>query len=276
MSVPKGEVYPLWCGIQVPVDAKPGRYTGITTVTAVGSSAVGLSAVSSSAVGSSAVGSSAVGSSAVSFPLALTVSPDSIPAHGDDDPARLSRLRWLNSTLYQDDGLVPPYSRPVTGTTLGVLGREIHLGNYGLPDSIRSYYTPEMTAIGSSPPHELLKGPIKLDVQDPHGYFRIWQLGPLAYTKKTEGTVAWTVTGTNGPLTLTVTGELDFDGTLEYQGALTSSANVNLADVQLNIPMADSAVRYFMGMNLKGGRRPGSYSWKWDVTRNQDAPGSAT
>ena len=26
-----------------------------------------------------------------------------------------------------------------------------------------------------------------------------------------------------------------------------------------------------MGMNLKGGKRPASYDWKWDVTRNQDA-----
>ena len=44
---------------------------------------------------------------------ALTVLPDTISAHGDNDPWRLSRLRWLNSTLYQDDGLVPPYT-PVT------------------------------------------------------------------------------------------------------------------------------------------------------------------
>ncbi len=26
VTVPKGEIYPLWCGVQVPIDAKPGRY----------------------------------------------------------------------------------------------------------------------------------------------------------------------------------------------------------------------------------------------------------
>ena len=30
---PKGEVYPLWCGVQVPIDAKPGRYTGSSRCT---------------------------------------------------------------------------------------------------------------------------------------------------------------------------------------------------------------------------------------------------
>jgi hypothetical protein len=256
VSIAKGEIYPLWCGVQVPIDAKPGRYTGTATVTAAGSSAVG---------------SSASGSSAVSVPLVLTILPDTITASGDNEPWRLSRLRWLNSTLYQDDGLVPPYTAvTVTGATLGVLGRDLHLGLNGLPESIRSFYSPEMTSIGGSP-RELLARPLALDVEDAHGTLLPWQTGPLTFTKKTEGDAAWTVTSTSGPLTLTLTAQLDFDGTLEYQAALSSTRNVNLADVRLELPMRNEAVRYFMGMNLKGGRRPASYDWQWEVTRNQDA-----
>ena len=84
-----------------------------------------------------------------------------------------------------------------------------------------------------------------------------WQSGPLTFTKKAEGDAAWTVTSTSGPLTLKLTAQLDFDGTIEYQAALSSTTNVNLADVRLEIPMDNEAVRYFMGMNLKGGTPPG-------------------
>ena len=30
-----------------------------------------------------------------------------------DNPYHMARLRWLDSTLYQDDGIVPPYT-PLT------------------------------------------------------------------------------------------------------------------------------------------------------------------
>ncbi len=264
VSVAKGEIYPLWCGVQVPIDANPGRYSGTLTVAAavLGSSRSPLTVHRSR------------------LPVAITVAPDTIAAHGDNDPWRLSRLRWLNSTLYQDDGLVPPYT-PIAVTTaarppnsqqatLSVLGRDVSLARSGLPESIRSFFTPEMTSVNTQQ-HQLLAGPIRLDVQDAHHLLFDWQSGPLTFTRKSEGAVAWTVTSTSGPLTLTLAAQLDFDGTIEYQAALSSSANVNLADVRLEIPMADSSVRYFMGMNRKGGTRPASYDWKWEVTRNQDA-----
>ncbi len=268
VSVAKGEVYPLWCGVQVPADAAPGKYTGDITVTAV---APGASPSPLTPHPSPSAPGSPFTVHRSRLRIALTILPDTIAAHGDDDPARLSRLRWLNSTLYQDDGLVPPYTAvTVSGTTLGVLGRDLRLAPSGLPESIRSFYTPEMTAIGPSP-HELLARPLVLDVEDAHGTLLPWQPGPLTFTKKAEGDAAWTVTSTSGPLTLKLMAQLDFDGTLEYQAALSSTRNVNLADVRLEIPMLDQAVRYFMGMNLKGGRRPASYDWKWEVTRNQDA-----
>ena len=127
-----------------------------------------------------------------------------------------------------------------------------------------------MTSIGTVP-RELLAQPVTLVVEDAHGRVLSFSAGPISFTKRAEGAAAWTVTSTSGPLTLLLHGQLDFDGTLEYQASLSSTANVNLADVRLEIPMDNQAARYFMGMNLKGGRRPASYDWKWEVTRNQDA-----
>jgi len=246
VTIPLRAVYPLWCGLQVPIHAVPGRYTGRLSVRAAGTSPVIL-------------------------PVSLDVQPDTIAASGDDEPWRLSRLRWLNSRLYQDDGLVPPYTKvTIAGPRLGILGRDLALAPSGMPASIRSYFTPAMTAIGPDA-HELLAQPVALVVEDAHGRRLRWQPGPLTFTKRAVGAAAWAVTSTAGPLTLKLSAQLDFDGTIEYQAALSTTKNVNLGDVRLEIPLNDRAVRYFMGMNLKGGRRPPEYDWRWEVTRNQDA-----
>ena len=69
--------------------------------------------------------------------VVLRVSGTPIPAGGDDEPERLSRLRWLDSRLAQDDGLVPPYTPIVAkGRTLSVLGRSVELDASGFPRSM--------------------------------------------------------------------------------------------------------------------------------------------
>ncbi|MFO7692699.1 MAG: DUF6067 family protein, partial [Vicinamibacterales bacterium] len=83
LAVPRGQVQPVWCGVQVPESARAGEYEGSATVTARGTAPV-------------------------SVPMTIRVSPTIIPAHGDDEPWRLSRLRWLNSTMAVDDELVKP------------------------------------------------------------------------------------------------------------------------------------------------------------------------
>ena len=68
-----------------------------------------------------------------------------------------------------------------------------------------------------------------------------------------------------------MTGTLDFDGNLEYRVGLIANRDMPVHDVRLLMPMSRGVVRYFMGMNQKGGVAPDSYDWHWDVTRNQDA-----
>jgi hypothetical protein len=246
VNVARGEIYPLWCGVQVPAGASPGKYTGSMAV-------------------------AATGRAARTIPINLSVSPASAVSSGDDDPWRLSRLRWLNSTLEQDDGLVPPYT-PIhlAGRTLSVLGRDVTLGAEGLPTSIRSYFTPAMTGIGTAPT-ELLREPIRLVAEDAHGHEMTWRNQPLRFVKQAPGAVGWTSVSSAGSLALEGKGQLDFDGTIEYSFALKATRNINLADVRLEVPLDDQAARYIMGLNLRGGPRPARYDWRWQVTRNQDA-----
>jgi hypothetical protein len=42
-------------------------------------------------------------------------------------------------------------------------------------------------------------------------------------------------------------------------------------DIHLDIPLSADVARYLMGLGFKGGRRPASLDWSWDVARNQDS-----
>jgi len=85
VPVEKGEVQALWCGIDIPRDARPGAFTGAVTVIPAGMPETVLA-------------------------VELEVTAEILEDRGDADPARMTRLRWLDSRLAQDDGIVPPYT----------------------------------------------------------------------------------------------------------------------------------------------------------------------
>ncbi len=72
-----------------------------------------------------------------------------IPDHGDGKPESHSRLRWLDSQIAEDNGVIPPYtSLEVDGNSIRLLGRELVLNSSGLPEQIIGSFTPEMTGVG--------------------------------------------------------------------------------------------------------------------------------
>ncbi|WP_157245618.1 glycoside hydrolase domain-containing protein [Nonomuraea typhae] len=201
------------------------------------------------------------GERAVDFVVELTdrTSDD----HTDDDPAKLSRLRWLDSRRFADDTVVRPYT-PVTvdGDRLGVLGRTVTLGHDGLPAKLTSYFTPEVTAIGQTPA-EVLSGPVSFEVPGHDWAHDGWRI-----TAHTAAAVTWVSRWRSGKLTLDLDGRLEFDGTLDYRLELSAEAGADLDDTRLTLPLA--ALPYQMGLGRPGGRRA-DLDWRWDVTRNQDA-----
>jgi len=80
-------------------------------------------------------GGVAIGSSnAKDRPIRVTlrITPDTIVNRGDDDPSRLTRLRWLNSQLAADDEVVAPYTPlRLAGNTVSLLGRSFTFGADG-------------------------------------------------------------------------------------------------------------------------------------------------
>ncbi|MFI5235064.1 MAG: glycoside hydrolase domain-containing protein [Gemmatimonadales bacterium] len=245
LTVDSSVVQALWCGVMVPEAAVAGSYTGSVTITA--------------------------GGIATTLPIHLTVSSALIANHGDDEPWRLSRLRWLNSTLALDTTLVPPYTPVVVrGNTVSVLGRTVTLAPSGFPRQVTSRFTREMTGIGRQG-RALLAAPVALSVVDSDGRIVGWAHGRMHFGQPMPGAAIWDVRSSAGALSLATHAQMDFDGNIEYTVALSTSERVALNDVQLDVPYRRSAAKYLMGMGEKGGLTPDSYDWYWDVTKNQDA-----
>jgi Glycoside hydrolase 123, N-terminal domain len=246
VDIAEGEVQAIWCGLDVPSEASPGAYRGEAIL-------------------------SAPGFADLRVRLAITVLPDSAERGGADEPWKQTRLKWLNSTLAQENTVVAPYTPIVVrGRQLSILGRDIELGDTGLPARIRTFFTEEMTSIGTSP-NDVLATPIRLVAARPDGSLLELTGGAPSFTEQSPGTVRWSATSRAASLRLEAQGTLEFDGFLSYQLALTSDADIDLADVRLELPYRTGASTYMMGLGQKGGARPSRLDWTWSVsTRNQD------
>jgi len=247
-SVGLGKIQALWCGLTIPKDAAPGVYIGRITVIPKG-----------------------LPESAVD--VELRVSGGALEDSGDSDPFRMSRLRWLDSRLAFDDDIVPPYTPLKTdGRTVSCLGRSLDIGPGGLPARIRSYFAPEMTRLAAEPV-ELTAAPFKLRVDGPDGRELDWTADPAGprFTKRTPGAVAWEAASRTAGLTMTVAARMEFDGFVDYRIAVTTSQDIPVSDIRLEIPIGADCARYMMGLGFKGGERPESFDWSWDQKKNQDA-----
>ena len=249
LDVAVGKVQALWMGVEVPDSAEPGEYVGTVTV-------------------------APDGLEATTIPIRLTVARQRIADHGDDEPWRLSRLRWLDSRLALDTGLVRPYT-PVAvdraRRTVSVLGRTVALDASGFPRQVTSYFTEEMTTIGRAG-RPVLAAPIRLVVEDTSGRPLAWRHAGVRFTRVLPGAALWEAVSTGGPpLSLHVAAQMDFDGNIEYTVALVAARAVPVRDVRLEIPFAADVARYLMGMGRKGGARPDTMTWRWDRANNQDA-----
>ncbi|WP_050997922.1 glycoside hydrolase domain-containing protein [Dyella japonica] len=245
VDVAQGRVQALWMGLDVPASAKPGVYRGEVIV-------------------------SADGVAAQSIPMAITVGEGNVVAHGDDDPVKLTRLRWLNSTLAQDDSVVKPFTPiAVKDGTLGILGREIRLDASGLPAQITSHFDERMTGF-SGQGKTLLAAPVQLIVEDDGGAHVLKGAHVPQIHSDGPGKVHWQVGASAGALRGDVNASLEADGTLVYSIALSAAQDVSLRDIRLSIPMQHDAARYQLGLGRQGDRAPDDVGWKWRVQNNQD------
>jgi hypothetical protein len=240
-----GKVRPLWVGVQVPKGAK-GEYTGKIAVQPKGLPPTDIA-------------------------LSLTVDGLVLADAGDADLWRMSRLRWLNSTLGIDEEVIPPFTPlHVKGGSVRCLNREVAFGKLGLPDRITSNGLPVLAA------------PMQLVVES-GGKPVAWKPGESRVTKATDATVERTTAASAEGLRLTVESKMEFDGCISFRVALGTDAEtrsrrvsvsvpdvaapVRLDDVRLELPISRAIAQYMMGFGKRGGYRPSEWHWKWDIDK---------
>lgn len=239
-SVPKGKVQALWVGTMVPEQLTAGQYTGTVTVQAAGMKPKQVK-------------------------VTLNVTDNLIANHGDNEPWRHSRLRWLNSQIGFDDEVIAPYiPLNVQDKTISLLGRKVTLQPNGFPAQITSYFKETLTEIGTEG-LDILSRPMELTTGEN------WENLDFTYTKRKAGALEWHATNQNNQFIMNLDAQIESDGNMEYKVVLIARKDGEINDIALRTELAPNIAQYMMGLGEKGGYCPQNLEWKWDVEKNQDA-----
>lgn len=247
VNVNKGDVQSLWCLVNIPEKTKAAAYSGTVTV-------------------------HAANAAATTVHISLKVIQKSAKDGGIDEPWKQTRLTWLNSTLAQQNEVIKPYiPLQLTGNEISLLGRKLILNPSGFPEKIQTFFTPEMTGL-SGVPKNIITEAIHFHIisADTHKDIK-FKSGGITYTENKAGTIKWNAVNTADALRMDVGASLEFDGFAAYTVKITALQDVKLDDIKLHLPFAKEVSKYLMGLGVKGGNRPDTVKWKWDVaTKNQD------
>lgn len=247
LNVEQNKVQALWCGINVPVNATAGTYTGKATITVDGKSSREIQ-------------------------LSLTISNGVAKNGGVNEPWKMTRLRWLNSTMAQQNTVIAPYTALVVkNDTVSLLRRKVVINKDGFPEQIQTFFTPEMTEY-SNQSNDLLTESIHFHFTKMNdGENIVLKSQGLQFTKKEPGTVQWKATSSSDSLEMEVSASMEFDGFISYKVKVTALQDVSFKDIVMHIPFKKDVAKYMMGLGQKGGYRPENFEWKWDVVhKNQD------
>jgi len=237
LCCPKGKVQPLWIGLQLPAKEKTVSFT--VTVSAEGFSKA--------------------------IPVTLRVRGEPVGNHGDGDLWRLSRLRWLNSSVGLDDEVVSPFT-PVTheGDTVSCLGRSVRFGKDGLPAGITSFFDQSIRA--GNHPLPILREPIRFAVSDERGELAFSGF-EFRETLAASGTYGFETEGQAEGLTLKNETRVEYDGHVETFLTLTAQKDMALSDISLHLALTPRCSVYMMGMGREGGLSPDHWEYRWDEGR---------
>ncbi len=242
LSLKAGQPWPIWMLLDVPMQAQ-GAYEAAVAVSFAG-------------------GETAL----LALTIAVSGTPD--PHGGEDDMLSLSRLKWLDSTLGTEDTVTWPYLPiQVKGQRAKIVGREIALGDNGLPCQAFTHFTgindvllEEGEAIFSAPPalEAVINGaPVQMAAR-------------FETVSVTDARWSFKATCQGGPLTLTLSGWLEFDGWMRYEARWEASEQTEIDDIRLLFFVKPRFARWFTGVGTSVVERPERHAWRWDRDKHQD------
>ncbi|KLT66093.1 glycoside hydrolase domain-containing protein [Pedobacter sp. BMA] len=246
VTVNKGNVQPLWITVNIPKNMPAGVYKGKFTVKSNGAAKI--------------------------IDIQLNVANNLLADAGVGTPEKQTRLTWLNSTLAQANTVVAPYtSLKVNGNVISLLGRKFEINADGFPKQIQTYFNSEMTDY-TDKPNNILYEPIHFHFYTTPKTQEKFTTAGLQITTKEDGIVKWVAGNTSENLKMNIEASLEFDGYVHYSVKVEALKDVSFSNINFHIPFDKNSTNYLMGLGEKGGLRPDTVQWKWDVGhKNQDA-----
>ncbi len=227
VDVPKDRIQALWCGVQIPEDAKSGTYEGQAVI-------------------------SAEGVDPQTIKLEIKVSPKVLADKGDSEVWRHARLRWLNSTLAMDNEPVGPYKEvELKGNVVEATGKRVTVGGNGMVQDVN------IDGIA------VLNSPQRLIISTKSGDL-VFNSDNLEIHKDAAGLVSWTASSEQEGINFALKGNMEFDGHMHFDINVSSAEDVEVQDVRLVTTYSPYSSEYFMGAGFDGGYRPVNHVWKWE------------
>ncbi len=242
LSVRKGEILPLWVGVDIPKYTDEAGFTDkICFDVSIGTGRASKEKIS----------------------VELDISRENLPRRGDADLWRLSRLRWLNSGIGLEESTVKPYTPVVVrGDTVTCLGRSVTFGANALPLSIKTYYNNNATDI-TERARDVISEPIGFSVAAGGKVLPFIQ--EKYSVKSINDTKAEAAAELNcGNISMKTKTVMEYDGHAETYITLVSSEDILIDDGGLHIAMPGDAAKYMAGMGYEGGLTAQEWDYRWD------------
>lgn len=183
--------------------------------------------------------------------------------HGYNDLWRLSRLKWLNSTLAQNDDLVKPYTPvEVDGKTVSILGRDIELGKNGLINQVCSKFD-EGIELCDSAQKELFAKPVEFAIDGENlkdGIFKI---------KKYKNCAEVSSKSANLRYSAEVSGVIRYDGQADYSVKITPLKDFTVKNIALTLFINKECTSLMHGLGHRASKAE-NLTFKWDNDKQQD------
>ena len=243
ISVQSGRIQALWMGIDLNgVDS--GDYTGSVSVIA--------------------------GGEKQTIAVQLNVSGETVPNHGYNQGKRLSRLNWLNSNVGINDEITKGYIPvKVEENEISILGRTLNIARNGLPASITTFFSPSNQSLVEKG-EAVVSHSFRFVIEKENGEVIRLVPGKLVIKEQKPSKVVWNVQNTSDECDLECTGEMEFDGFVNYQLKFIAKVPLRVKDIRLEIPVIKEKAEYMMGLGHEGGFRSSNFKWRWDVSKDQD------
>ena len=204
-----------------------------------------------------------------SVSVTLNVEGEKIVNKGDNELWRLSRLRWLNSTIGLDNNAATGYPDiEIKDNSIKCLGRIVEFNKFGLPSSAKCYFNENNSSVDyrENNSHSVLAEGIAIKALADGKDATFTVVKPLNIVQNGTGRAdIYSEFKSDGILWVN-NSVMEYDGFIET--FLTAKFEYDLElDFSLVAKITEEASRYMMGLGKEGGYSIDEWDYKWALNR---------